>query len=105
MGDQGDLVAANEGGRNNIAPPLFREDRLPKDRLLSWAEYLLVGCPLEDENFYGASQEYEIQPYRPIAHVVRVHPYPLFEGGVVASCNLPGARHPGRYSQHLFLGA
>ncbi len=66
-------------------------------------EQQLVSRAVEQDGFHGTSQEQDVQPYRPVPHVVSVHPNPLAEEGVVAPENLSWAGHSRGNTQYLAL--
>jgi hypothetical protein len=49
-------------------------------------------------------QEHQIDPHGPVADVARIHPDPLFEGGVIAAGHLPRPGYAGGDAQDLALG-
>jgi hypothetical protein len=49
----------------------------------------------EQDGFYGAGEENQVQPYRPVTDVIGVHPDPFCEGRLVAPGHLPRPGNPG----------
>src|SRR3712207_4580291 len=83
-------------------PPRDRKPCAPCSAALGETpKRLLVSSSIDEEGAHRARQEHDIQPHRPIAHVIDVHLDPLAEGSVVAARNLPQARYPRRYAQDL----
>src|SRR5215211_923195 len=46
-----------------------------------------------NDGLYRASQDNEVQPDRPVAHVIGNHRYSLFVANIAASAHLPEPRH------------
>src|SRR5215203_2047660 len=47
------------------------------------------GSAAKDDAAHGAGQDHDVQPDRPIAHVVSIQRYSLFVSGIAASAHLP----------------
>jgi hypothetical protein len=52
----------------------------------------------EHDGLYGAGEENQVQPYRPVADVIGVHPDPFVEGGMVTPGHLPRSCYPWRHA-------
>jgi hypothetical protein len=55
-------------------------------------------APPKYDGLYGTGEEHQVQPHRPVADVIGVHPDPFAEGGVVAPGHLPRSCYPWRHA-------
>src|SRR5215216_821491 len=57
-----------------------------------------ISAPAEYDAPHGTSQDHEVQPHRPVMHVVGIQFYPVGIVCVAPSADLPETRDPGPYA-------